>query len=328
MPRCNLVLRVATLGVLLAAGVSCAANTMYRGIPVATLTDEQLVQELQSAAEGYGVALNRSMYLMAIRPEPAYVLTSSTTNLVASANANYNAYVMPNGYGATVTGSAYGTMNGTATTQYQYTDVNASARLGNEIASAITRSRQRAYRQRAMDVLEEFQRRVAERRIQAEQMIREFFARNPDLQARRPLVAVVAPWAAAEGMTDGRAILERTRQLIAELPRGDGLSGRWYGAFTQTNTGPQGQTFSFSQFVRVDFRQQGSSLNGTGSLGSGERIEVSGRVDQQQISAVVANITSAINTRMTALATSSQITGSFTGSAAGGSMQGTFTLVR
>ena len=55
---------------------SCAANTIYRGVAVTALSDEELVAELLSTDKGYGIQLNRGMYLMAVRPEPAYVLTS------------------------------------------------------------------------------------------------------------------------------------------------------------------------------------------------------------------------------------------------------------
>ena len=66
---------VTPLVLLLAA---CAAATTYQGIAATDLSDEQLVEELQSAAAGFGIELDRSMYLMAVRPDPAYVLTSST----------------------------------------------------------------------------------------------------------------------------------------------------------------------------------------------------------------------------------------------------------
>ena len=51
----------------------CAAHTPYRETPVVSLSDEQLIQELASAVQGMGVAINRAQYLMAVRPEPAYV---------------------------------------------------------------------------------------------------------------------------------------------------------------------------------------------------------------------------------------------------------------
>lgn len=313
----------------LAAASACAtARTPYRGIPVASMTDAQLVTELQSAAAGFGLALDKTMYLMAVKPEPAYVLTSSTTNLIGSAHGAYNAFVMPNGYGATLSGTMTGTVNGTAATRYQYTDANAGARLGNAIATAISRSRQEAYRRRGLEVLQEYEHRVTARRLASERLIDEYFHEHPELQDRRPLVAAVAPWAAAEGKTDARAILQRTGEIIATLPRGSGLNGLWYGVFTQTTKSPQGEAFTFSEFVRVSMKQNGTTLTGSGALGSGEHIELDGTVTDHDITANISNTTSAINVKMTALAAPTQIAGSFSGFGAGARMEGTFTLLR
>ena len=308
--------------------ISCGANTLYRGVAVTGLNDEQLVAELVSAAQGLGVEVNRTMYLMAVRPEPAYVLTSSTTTFSGSANATYNAYVMPTGYGATVYGTASGTVSGTSSTQYQYTDTRAAERLGNAIATAISRSRQAAYRRRGQEVIAEYQARVSRRRAETEQVIQEFFAQNPDLQTRRTLVAAVAPWAAAQGIADNRGILQRTKEIIATPPRGDGLTGTWYGTFAQTTTTTQGETFAFSQFVRLGLTQRGNVLVGNGILGTGEVIEFNGEVTRQDITAAVANTTSAINVKLTAVAAPNQITGSFTGSGTDARLEGTFTLLR
>lgn len=307
---------------------SCAARTVYQGIPVDSLSDEQLVEELESAARGFGIEFNRTMYLMAVRPEPAYVMTSSTTNVVGSASATYNAYAMPVGYGLSVRGSASGTVSGVATTRYQYTDVTAAARLGNAIATAISRSRREAYRRRGLEVLEEYQRRVTARRLEAERTIEDFFNRNPSLQDRRTLVAAVAPWAAAEGQSDDQATLQRTKELIEALPRGEGLEGTWYGAFSQTTTTEQGEVFAFSEFVRVSLEQDGDSLSGSGVLGTGEKIELVGRLEEQEITMSVANTTSAINSRLTGIVAPNQITGEFTGFGSGIRLEGTFTLLR
>ena len=307
---------------------SCAANTIYRGVAVTALSDEELVTELLSAAKGYGIQLNRGMYLMAVRPEPAYVLTRSTATFTGSVNATYNAYAMPVGYGVALTGSSSGSVSGTAVTQYQYTDANAAARLGNSIAMAISRSRQNAYRRRALEVLAEYDKRVATRRQETEIIIQHFFSQNPYLQNRRLLVAAVAPWAASGGPQDGRAILQTTKEIIDSLPHGQGLNGKWYGTFAQTSITPQGEVFAFSQFVRLDLQQSGDSLRGQGILGTGEVIDLFGEVRQRSITAMVANTTSAINVTLTATAAPTQITGSFTGSGTGVRMEGTFTLLR
>jgi hypothetical protein len=308
--------------------VACAATTAYRGIPVATLNDQQLVEELYSAAAGLGIELSRTAYLMAVRPDPAYVLTSSTTTFSGSANARYNAYVMPVGYGASVSGTSSGTVSGAAVTRYQYTDVNAAARLGNAIGQAISRSRQQAYRRRGLEVLDEYQQRVTQRRVEAEHLLQEFFEANPELNTRRTLVAAVAPWAAAEGFVDARATLKRTQEIINDLQRGDGLSGRWYGTLAQTTTTTDGDVIAFSEFVRLDLEQVEEQLSGNGTLGTGELLELSGTVHGTDVAAAVANITSGINVKLTALAAPSQITGEYTGFGAGMHLEGTFTLLR
>jgi hypothetical protein len=137
---------------LVTSFAGCAAQTIYRGTPAANLSDEQLVEELVSAVQGLGVAINRTQYLMAVRPEPAYVLTSSTTTFSGALNARYNAYTMPIGYGASTYSSVTGSVYGASSTQYHYTDVNAGARLGNAIATAITQAREAAYRKRGQEV--------------------------------------------------------------------------------------------------------------------------------------------------------------------------------
>ncbi len=94
----------------------CAAHTPYRETPVVSLSDEQLIQELASAVQGMGIAINRAQYLMAVHPEPAYVLTSSTTTFSGTMHAQYSTYTMPIGYGTTTYGTASGSVSGAANT--------------------------------------------------------------------------------------------------------------------------------------------------------------------------------------------------------------------
>lgn len=308
---------------------ACAANTAYSGTPVSQLSDEQLVEELGSVLEGLGVELNRTMYLMAIRPEPAYVLTSSTTTFSGALNATYSAYSMPVGYGSSTYGTIAGSVRGTATTRYQYTDVNAGARLGNTIAMAVSQARRRAYRRRGEEVWAEYQRRVTERRERTEALIQEFFAANPELEDRRMLVAAVAPWVAAEADVSDRGVLERTKGVIENLPRRKGVAGRWYGVFAQTTTNEEGESFAFSEFVKVDLSEgEDGGVEGDGILGSGEELQISGEVDGQELSGSVANTTSGINVTLSAIAAETQITGEFSGYGAGQTLSGTVLLLR
>lgn len=308
--------------------LGCGAQTKYPGIRAANLSDEQLVEELASAIKSLGLAINRTQYLMAVRTEPAYVLTSSTTTFSGALNANYNAFTMPIGYGASTYGSAAGSMYGSSVTRYQYTDVNAGARLGNAIATAINRARESAYRQRGEEVWAEFQRRAKTRRAQAEQLIQDFFADHPGLTSRRLLVAAVAPWAAAEGPTDGRRTLERSREIIESLSRGPGLSGTWYGIISQKTKTTQGQEVAFNEFIRIDLVEDAGKLTGKGELGSGEIIELNGRLSEQRVTGAVANTTSAINSSFSGIAVNSQITAEYAGSGPGQQLSGTVVLLR
>src|SRR5690348_5908272 len=68
---------------LLSLAASCAANTPYRGVPVANLSDEELITELQAAVQGLGIQLNRTMYLMRYPPRrpPKRVVGGGQLNL-------------------------------------------------------------------------------------------------------------------------------------------------------------------------------------------------------------------------------------------------------
>lgn len=307
---------------------ACAAQTQYRGIPAAELDDLQLVEELVSAVQGLGMEMDRTMYLMAIRPDPAYVLTSSTTTFSGSINARYNAYSMPVGYGNALSGRISGSVTANSSTQYRYVDARAAERLGNSIAILISQARRAAYRNRAQEVWEEYQQRVRQRREETEQLIREFFSENPDLENRRMLVAVVAPWAAAEGLSSGPAILQRSKQIIQELSRGRGLSGTWYGIFSQTTTTTEGQEVAFSEFVRIELLEKEGELAGNGLLGTGEVIELNGQLDGQRMEAAVANTTSGINVVVTGIPAESQITAEYEGYGPGQTLTGTVLLLR
>jgi hypothetical protein len=316
------------LSVLVTGVLGCAAQTRYSGMPVASMSDEQLSDELTSALQGFGMAASRSQYLIAIRPEPAYVLTSSSTTFSGSMTATYNAYSMPVGYGVSTWGSMDGSVRGSSSTQYQYTDVRAGERLGNSIALAISRSKQAKYRRRAEEVWTAYQSRAAQRRAETERVIANFFAARPELGERRMLVAAVAPWVASEGSVEGTATLERAADVIAAMRRGRGVSGPWYGMFSQTSKLDNGETIAFSQFVKVELTQDGDRLVGKGKLGSGELVELEGKMDGPKLSAAVANTTSAINVTLAAVAATTQITGEFSGSGAGQRITGTVVLLR
>jgi hypothetical protein len=94
-----------------------------------------------------------------------------------------------------------------------------------------------------------------------------------------------------------REALEEAKKIILTLGRGEGMTGNWYGVFSQTSTLDNGQTVSFNQFSRVDLQQKANIVTGKGEIGTGEQLEISGRVENGQFEGIVANSTSAINSR-------------------------------
>lgn len=98
--------------------------------------------------------------------------------------------------------------------------------------------------------------------------------------------------------------------------------------FAQTTVVASGETIAFSEFVRLDLMEHGGEVSGGGSLGSGERIELRGTQNGGRLEAAVANVTSAINVELVAIAAESQITGRFAGAGAGQEITGTFVLLR
>lgn len=148
--------------------LSACVTTPHQGVHVGELSDEQLIAELDAAARGVGVAINRVEYLIATRPDPAYVLSSSSTNFFGSFNATTSAYAMPAGY------RTHGSYSGMSHTQYYYTDVNALARSMNGIGQAIVKSQRVAYEKRGLEVLAEIRSRTAIRRAEMENLLREF----------------------------------------------------------------------------------------------------------------------------------------------------------
>ena len=59
-------------GLLVALLTTGCATTAFGDVPAPRLTDEQLVLELEAAAAGVGVQINRAEYLIATRPDPAF----------------------------------------------------------------------------------------------------------------------------------------------------------------------------------------------------------------------------------------------------------------
>jgi len=74
--------------------VGCSINkeTKHGNIPVPNLSDEQLIQELESIHASLGIKFNKAEFLIAMKPDPAYVLTSSYTTFSGMYSVNMTTY--------------------------------------------------------------------------------------------------------------------------------------------------------------------------------------------------------------------------------------------
>jgi hypothetical protein len=309
--------------------LSACITTPYRDISVSQLTDTQLVEELTACAAGLGESINRAQYLMATKPDPAYFLSSSTTNYFGTYTANISAYAMPVGYGYQAYGRAYGSYSGTGYTQYYYTDANAFARSMHNLGAAIAQAQAASYRARGLEVFAELQGRIARRSAETQILISEFFRENPGLEPRKKLIGAILPWVVSKGaQLSPREALEEATKIILTLGRGEGMTGNWYGVFSQTSTLDNGQTVSFNQFSRVDLQQKANIVTGKGEIGTGEQLEISGRVENGRFEGIVANITSAINSRLSGIVADEQVVVEFSGAGVGHRVQGDTVLFR
>jgi hypothetical protein len=320
-------IRIAVALVLLP--LSACVTTPYRDILVSQLTDEQLVEELTACAAGVGESINRAQYLMATKPDPAYVLSSSTTNYFGTYTTNISAYAMPVGFGYQTYGRAYGSYSGTGYTQYYYTDANAFARSMHNLRAAIAQAQAASYRARGLEVFAELQGRIARRSAETQILINEFFRENPDLESRKKLIGAILPWVVSkDAQLSPREALEEAKKILLSLGRGEGMTGNWYGVFSQTSTLNNGQTLSFNQFSRVTLQQNANMVTGKGEIGTGEQLEISGRVENGRFEGIVANITSAINSRLSGIVADEQVVVEFSGAGVGHRVQGVAVLFR
>ena len=85
---------------------------------------------------------------------------------------------------------------------------------------------------------------------------------------------------------------------------------------------------AINDFVRIDLTESEGILIGKGMLGSNDVLELNGKVDEQKVEGVVANITGGINVSFSGLAANSQITAEFEGTGAGQRLTGTVVLLR
>jgi hypothetical protein len=300
-------------------------ETLYGDIPIANLTDEQLVREMESIYISLGRRYSRAELLMAIKPDPAYVLTSSYTTFSGSYSVNMTTYRMPYGY----RGYGIGTLSGSASTQYHYSDANAFIRGIITIGQLVNESRIRRLQERGYSIVVEFRKRAEERRKDVEMEIEQFLTKNPDLKERRTLLAAILPWAASErSFQSNIEILEYAGNIARELRVAKKPSKIWYGTFSQIDRFRDGTTLAGSNFITTTTQVIGDVLTGKGILGSGEIVSLQARIKDGKWKGVVTNETGGASFECQGVITETEFTATYWGSALGRYLEGTVVLMR
>lgn len=319
----NLAQAVACIALLAACATTKHANT-----PVTELTDVQLVEELASVGHQLGVKVDAASYLLAIRPEPAYVLASSTS-FTHGTYSGTSVYTMPSGYSRNIYGSHTGTFSGTTTTNYQYYDANATARAANNLAIAINQAQIQANIERGKEVIVELQRRQRERQAETQAVIEKFFNDYPEMRDEQPLLAAILPWVSAENPEKAPYDkLEEARNIALSNPREEGLTGRWFGVFSQQIKDNSGEQYNVNSFFVIGLGEADGKIAGKGVAGNGGRIELYGTRSGHKIEAVIVNKDAGVNSAMEATASPEQISGSYKGSGRGLTWRGDFAMYR
>jgi hypothetical protein len=253
-------------------GCSIKSETIHGNIPVPNLSDEQLIQEMENIYLSLGKRFNKAEFLMAMMPDPAYVLSSSYTTFSGTYSVNMTTYAMPHGYGS-------GTFSGSGITQYQYTDANTSIRGLILVAQLVNESKIRRLQERGYGIVVEFRRRAEEKRKNIEMAIEQFFIKNPDLRFKKTLLAAILPWVASEKtFKSDTEMLEYAGNIARGLRTSKKLLNTWFGTFSQIDRFPDGTTQAFSNFVFINQRVIGNVLTGRGTVGTGETVSLQANI--------------------------------------------------
>jgi hypothetical protein len=306
-------------------GCSIKRETIHGDIPVLNLSDEQLIQEMESIYNSLGQKFNKAQFLMAIMPDPAYVLTSSYTTFSGIYSTNMTTYTMPYGY------RAYGSsmFTGSGITQYSYTDANASIRGLILVAQLVNESKIRRLQGRGYSIVVEFRRRADEKRKQVEMEIEQFFFSNPDLRERKTLLAAILPWVvSAKGFQSTSETLEYAGNVTRALRASEKFSNTWFGTFSQITRLPDGSTMAGSNFITTNIQIVGNVLTGKGTLGSGEVVSLQANIQEGKWKGVVTNETARASFQCEGIMSETEFTATYRGSAWGRYLQGNVVLLR
>ena len=169
---------------------------------------------------------------------------------------------------------------------------------------------------------------MEERRKNVEMEIEKFLIKNPDLRARKPLLAAILPWVASEKtFKSDTEMLEYAGNIVRELRTSKKLLTTWYGTFSQINRLPDGTTQAFSNFVFINQRVTGNVLTGRGTVGTGETVSLQATIKDGKWKGVVTNETAGASFECEGVMTDTEFTLSYRGYAWGRYLQGTAVLL-
>jgi len=228
--------------------VACV-STPFKGQAASTLTDDQLVAELQSVYQQLGMSTAGLSQLRAMMPPPNLVITERSFTTM-SLDTDF------------VGDSAYTSGTATTTSTLDTHDQNDVYRSMNQLAQNIQLGRINSLNSRRYELENEATLRVRRRQQQQEELhaaVAEFFGAHPLLENERSLLIAILPW---EQATSYRETLDRVgfeaESVLAEGASGK-LTGRWYGTFQFRIESPTGASRLSSSPVRADLADSGGS---------------------------------------------------------------------
>jgi hypothetical protein len=291
----------AALAIALASGVAC--SSVRDDGDVGSLSDRELVDALEAVSRANGATVDRVALLAALKPQPAYVLSSSTATLFGTVPASYAVYSLPTTTVDAVYGDRFDQLLEPGRTTYHHLDCGALSRLLTDASITVRHQPLCRLRSRGAALIAEVTTRIERRRAPVEDALDDFFATHPDLSSKRMLLASVLAWGvgnapAGDDGSDSRRALESAAQTIASLPRGRGLAGPWYGAVAHVIEVGGGDAVALNSFLRVDLTQQGTALRGRGVLGSGEAMALAATLEGDCLKGVAVNKTGSVSTRI------------------------------
>jgi hypothetical protein len=227
---------------VLAACLAACVSTPFKGQAAYTLSDDQLLAELESVYQQLGLSTASLFQLRAMMPPPKLVITEHSFTTM-SLDTQF------------VGDSAYTSGTATTTSTFDTHDQNDLNRSMNQLAQNIQLARINSLNSRRYELESEARRRIHTRQMREQELqaaVAGFFQAHPLLEDERSLLVTILPW---EQATSYRETLDRVgfeaESVIASRATGR-PTGRWYGTFQMRSESPTGASRPSSYQVRAD----------------------------------------------------------------------------